>query len=264
MDRTHASETPELWNRLRAVRERLRAEHCEPCPVRNLAVCRELSLEELLELATMVREVSYRKRQQIFFEGRTASHVFILTNGAVKTSLSLPDGRRQITGFYYRSDFLGLVSRESYTCSAETITDTTLCSFKRKEYEGLLASHPHLEQALLKTESDEIDAFQHQMLLLGRETAQERVASFLLAQAPRSRDLGHAHRVWLPMTREDISDYLGLTTETVSRLFAHLIREGIIETLPDAMVGLVRVEELERMAGWCPWVGGDSGGRVSS
>ncbi len=242
------SEAPARASLLYAVQKRLRAEHCEPCPVRKLAVCGELSLEELLELATMVREVSYRKRQQLFREGDKATHVFILTSGAAKTSLSLPDGRRQITGFYYRSDFLGLVSNETYAFSAEALTDMTLCRFKRKEYEVLLGSHPHLEQRLLKTESDEIKASQRQMLLLGRGTALERVASFLLEQMARSRHFGNACQVWLPMTREDVGDYLGLTTETVSRLFTRLSREGIVETLPDAMVDIAQVGELERMA----------------
>jgi CRP/FNR family transcriptional regulator len=149
----------------------------------------------------------------------------------LKLSKLLPDGRRQITGFLLPGDYLGLAFAERYICSAEAVTPVRLCRFPRSAFLALLDQFPALEKALLGRAATELAAAQKQMLLLGRKTARERVASFLLQLAEREgADDGMA--MDLPMTRTDIADYLGLTIETVSRTLTNLRKTGLI-ALPD-------------------------------
>ena len=141
----------------------------------------------------------------------------------------LPDGRRQITGFLFAGDFLGLAIGEVYVFSAEAIEPTTVCRFRKGPFRALVESSSPLEHMLLHRTSHELAAAQNQMLLLGRKTAIERLASFLLDlpghDPARPTAPGH---VRLPMKRGEIADYLGLTIETVSRVLTRMKAKGII------------------------------------
>jgi CRP/FNR family transcriptional regulator len=142
----------------------------------------------------------------------------------------LPDGRRQVTGFLFQGDFLGLAFDGSYTYSAEALTDATVCRFARRQFENFVDDHPDVERRLRAMASNELAAAQDQMVLLGRKTALERVASFLLGLIRRQEQLGRDGKaIRLTMTRNDIADYLGLTTETVSRTLTGLRHQGVIE-----------------------------------
>lgn len=204
---------------------------CEECRVRAIAVCRSMAgpaLDELEAITTRVRLVAGRT---LFDEGDPAEALFTLTEGMVKLFKMLPDGRRQVTGFLLPGDFLGLAFFRSYAYSAEAVTDALLCRFPRARFMGLLERHPALEKELLGRASSELAAAQEQMLLLGRKSARERVASFLLGLARRHPGVGGTP-VALPMSRYDIADYLGLTIETVSREIQAAKAAGIIG-MPD-------------------------------
>ena len=154
--------------------------------------------------------------QTIFAEGEGADALFNVTAGTVKLYELLPDGRRQITGFLVTGDFLGLAMNENYAYSAETVTPTSLCQFPRRKMEALLDEFPKMQRRLFSMASNELAAAQDQMLLLGRKTAREKICSFLLMLAQRQSRRGHKDNpVYVPMSRADIADYLGLTTETV-------------------------------------------------
>jgi CRP/FNR family transcriptional regulator len=166
----------------------------------------------------------------------------------VKLFKLLPDGRQQITGFAGAGHFLGLAVSQNYAFSAEAIEDVQLCRFSRPKMRRLLDDLPALEHRLLECACNELVAAQEQMLLLGRKTAAERVASFLVA---RSRDLhpcGHASQVHLPMTRGEIADYVGLTIETVSRTFSRFRTEKRIATPSADEVILLDRDWLEDLA----------------
>ena len=163
-------------------------------------------------------------------EGDNANHFFTITAGSVKVYKLLPDGRRQVTGFLFQGDFLGLAFNDTYTYSAEALTDATVCRFPRRQFEGFIEANPKMERRLLAMASNELAAAQEQMILLGRKTAQERLASFLLSLVQRQERLGHDGKaIRLTMTRTDIADFLGLTTETVSRTFTAFRAAGLIE-----------------------------------
>jgi len=196
-----------------------------------------------------MRTVNVEPNYSIFDEADPAEYVYTITAGTVKVYKLLGDGRRQITGFLFSGDFLGLTHNEAYAYSAEALAPTRLCRFRRRRLEALLVEIPHLEQRLLAMASHELAAAQDQMMLLGRKSARERVVSFILMLSDSATRHGRpGDPVFLPMSRSDIADYLGLTTETVSRTVTLLKKQGLIELLDDKQIRLSRTSALREIA----------------
>ncbi len=212
-------------------------EQCATCNVRHLSICGALEEDELGALASITSFVELTGRDPITAEGEAADYLFNVTRGAVELYKLLPDGRRQITGFLFAGDFLGIALNDSYAYSAEAVGGVSLCRFPRKKLEGLLDRFPKLERRLLNVASNELVQAQDQMLLLGRKTAKEKVCSFLVRLSDRAGERGDdPNTIYVPMSRSDIGDYLGLTTETVSRNFTQLKTTGVIRLLEGGMV----------------------------
>ncbi len=161
----------------------------------------------------------------LFHEGDPARYFFRIVSGAVRSCRLLPDGRRQIGDFFLPDDFFGFGAADVYLHSAEAIVDTSLIAYPRKLLDGTLPGPARFARALLTIMSRRLADAQQQMVLLGRKTAEERVATFLLGMSERCGDCNH---IQLLMTREDIADHLGLTTETVSRTLTKLRADGFI------------------------------------
>jgi CRP/FNR family transcriptional regulator len=222
---------------------------CAACSVRDLTLCATLEEPELAEMAAIVTTMELDPGDPLFDEAEPANHVFNVTAGAVKVYKLLADGRRQMTGFLFPGDFLGLANEETYAYSAEAITHTALCRFPRRKLERLLQKYPKMEHRLLGMASHELAVAQEQMLLLGRKTAREKIASFLLMLSRRATQRGQAgDPVSVPMSRNDIGDFLGLTTETVSRTFTQLRQGGSINLLQGGKVALNDRSRLEDIA----------------
>ncbi len=161
----------------------------------------------------------------------------------------LPDGRSQISGFVFRSVFLGISAGGGYSYSAEAVSDTVLCRFPRRQLFLLFDRFPKLESRLLGIATDELTAAQDQMLLLGRKTAAEKIASFLLQLARRMGvDVEANAPIPVPMSRGDVADYLGLTVETVSRTLGKLKRDGLITISSAHQIQVVDAEALAEIA----------------
>ncbi len=202
---------------------------CAACTVRDLAVCSVLEGDELDQLNAIMIDVNLSKGDYLFHQGDEANLVFNIAAGAMQLSKLLPDGRRQVTGFLFGGDFLGLVSNREYTCSAEAITDVRLCKFRRLDLQNLFRDFPKMETRLLSMARNELAETQDQILMLGRKTSVERVASFLLKLSDRAVTRGESgNPVPLPMGRHGLGDYLGLTTESVSRALTRLKNKQII------------------------------------
>jgi CRP/FNR family transcriptional regulator len=224
--------------------ERTMPEPCESCAVRALSVCSALRRDEMAGLADIVGQCRFSHGATIMMEGDPADHLFNIIEGTVRIYRLLPDGRRQITGFLMGGDFLGLALSESNPYSAEAVGPVTLCRMPRRRFEKLIDEFPHLERRMLLDASNELFAAQEQMLLLGRKTAREKLATFLLMLARRAAARGRPEdRLTLAMSRTDIGDYLGLTIETVSRTFTQLRRDGVL-----ALEGASEIEILDRDA----------------
>ena len=225
------------------------ASPCNACPVRHLAFCASLDDQELHQLSAILSAVELTPGDPLFDEGEPAEYLFNVTAGAMKVYKLLPDGRRQITGFLFAGDFLGLANDETYAYSAEAITHVALCRFPRRKLDVLLEHFPKLERRLLSMASNELAASQEQMLLLGRKNAKEKIVSFLLSLSERAVRRGQRDNpVNVPMIRNDIGDYLGLTTETVSRTFTQLKTSNLISLLPGGKVQLAETEKLRDVA----------------
>jgi len=194
-------------------------------------------------------------------EADDATAFFNIVSGTARLYKLLPDGRRQITGFANGGSFLGLAVSDFYAFSAEAIDTVRYCRFPRIALRALMRDFPRMEERLLKVASTELVAAQEQMLLLGRKSARERVASFLMARArlapghPPVVPNGHpdgderAPRGFvLPMTRGDIADYLGMTIETVVRTLKKLRDERLIEVTNTQDVVIKDVTGLRSLA----------------
>jgi CRP/FNR family transcriptional regulator len=216
-------------------------EPCGHCTIRHIGICHSLSDIDLDRVRRLVRIITVAPGRAIISEGDNAEYLFNVVSGALRVFRLLEDGRRQITGFLFPGDFLGLVFNDRYAYGADAITSTQLCRFSRRDLVALLPEIPTLEHRLLQDANNELTAAQDQILLLGRKTAKERVASFLLALAVRAGGSDHpAIAIDIPMTRADIADYLGLTTETISRTLTQLKKAKIIDLAEPARIEILR------------------------
>lgn len=227
-----------------------RHDPCSLCAARHLSVCNVLAEDGLRRLSALSDSETFSTGEILVREGDPATSLFNITAGSVRVYKLLPDGRRQIVGFLFPGDFLGLATGDRYAFSAEALTGGSACRFQKKAYRKLLVEQPDLEAALLDRASHELQAAHNQMLLLGRKTAVERLASFLADLAARDRRAGGGGRIiHLPMTRAEIADYLGLTTETVSRVTSRLKTRGVIRLLSLHSLSIERPAELAELAG---------------
>ena len=222
---------------------------CSTCGARPLGVCADLKGHELQSMACSSETIHTNAGQALFHEGDPNPYVFNVVEGAVKLYRLLPDGRRQITGFLFQGDFLGLGGRGTANFTAEALTPLQACRFRRGDFDQLLNAMPALEHRLVSLAGDELMAAQEQIVLLGRKTAKERLASFFVRLAERQQVLGGPEgQVHLPMTRLDIADYLGLTIETVSRVITQLKTSGLIRLLPGNDIALPDLQALRDLA----------------
>lgn len=227
---------------------------CENCPVRPITICRGLDAPTLAGMRSLGTMQRLQPEQSVFHEGDPAKRVFMVTRGALKLYTLLADGRRQITGFMFPGDFLGVSVDEEYAFTVEALDESELWWFSRDTFDRFIGEHPQVERELYRLAAHELAEAQRQMVLLGRKSAAERLASFFLSLLKRAeRASGEVETSFdLPMTRIDIADYLGLTKETVSRMLAHLRSRGLIRLQTQN-----RVEVLDR-GGICAMAEGES------
>jgi CRP/FNR family nitrogen fixation transcriptional regulator len=189
--------------------------------------------------------VKFKRNAAVFNEGDPARHVYKVVSGAIRTCRVLMDGRRQIADFYLPGDFFGLDWQAEHGFTAEAIADAVVVSYPRSQLELIAETRPIVQKLLMKLLSQGLSATQNHVVMLGRQTAQERLAWFLLRIMQRSDDNPHLD---LPMSRLDIADYLGLTIETVSRGISQFKRQQLITVSGAHQVVLKDVEALESLA----------------
>jgi len=218
---------------------------CDRCTVRALAICSSLDPSALDELNRIGRRVQVTAGQTLLWEGDESVVVGNVLEGILKLSTVTGDGREQIVGIVYPSDFIGRPFGKDSGHSVTALTDASLCVFGRSKFDRFATHHPDLAQALLMRTLTELDRARHWMLLLGRKSACERVASILIEMAGR---LGGTMPMRLPLSRQQIADVLGLTIETVSRSITKLKNAGIISLPGGRLVTIENVEKLARIA----------------
>ncbi|QCO56243.1 Crp/Fnr family transcriptional regulator [Pseudorhodobacter turbinis] len=209
------------------------AHDCDECPIRHRAVCSRCEGKELDRLEEMKYYRSFQAGQTVIWSGDRMDFVASVVKGIATLSQTMEDGRRQMVGLLLPSDFLGRPGRDNAAYDVTATTDLVMCCFRKKPFEEMMLHTPHIGQRLLEMTLDELDSAREWMLLLGRKTAREKIASLLSIIARRDASLmlkRPSGRISfdLPLTREEMADYLGLTLETVSRQMTALRKDGII------------------------------------
>ncbi|PWV98954.1 Crp/Fnr family transcriptional regulator [Hoeflea marina] len=203
---------------------------CRACEARHRGVCGALRPEQLIELSKHSTRKRVGSASELYGESRQGSTYSNIIAGVVKLTKMMADGRQQIVGLQFAPDFLGRPFRAESNLTAEAATEVSVCSFPKSVIDRMIGETPELEHRLLQQTLKELDEARDWMLTLGRKTASEKVASFLLLIAthvdPES-ELDSAE-FELPLTRSDIADFLGLTIETVSRQLTRLRKDGVI------------------------------------
>jgi CRP/FNR family nitrogen fixation transcriptional regulator len=188
------------------------------------AVAIPLGLDLMEQFGTTMR---LPRDHVVHADGAAAEYCYRVLSGCVRTVRLMVDGRRQVGEFLLQDDLFGLNDLDFHTFSAETVTPVMMRRYPRRLIEALADSHPDLSRRLRMLTLGHLRAAQERLILLGRKTATERLASFVLEMEQRRSDQGRT-RLDLPMCRTDIADHLGLTVETVCRVLAHLRREGVL------------------------------------
>ncbi|MFN3969873.1 MAG: transcriptional regulator FnrL [Gemmobacter sp.] len=207
---------------------------CGGCPIRHRAVCARCEADELLQLEQIKYYRSFAAGQTVIWSGDRMDFVASVVTGIATLTQTMEDGRRQMVGLLLPSDFVGRPGRATAAYDVTATTDLVMCCFRKKPFEDMMLATPHIAQRLLEMTLDELDAAREWMLLLGRKTAREKIASLLSIFVRRDAVLQLRRAKGpvvfdLPLTREEMADYLGLTLETVSRQISALRRDGVIE-----------------------------------
>ncbi len=186
------------------------------------------------------------KGEELFSEGDAAEYFYQVVSGTIRSYKLLSDGRRQIDAFQLQGDIFGLEAGDEHRFSAEAVGNASVIAYRRSRLAALIQEDATFRDRVMSATLRSLERAQDHMMLLGRKTAQEKIATFLLDMAKRiSADAAHFE---LPMLRTDIADHLGLTIETVSRTLTQFARTGLIELLPAGRsVGLCNKTALQRL-----------------
>ena len=227
---------------------------CSDCPIRHRAVCARCDQDELNRLEQIKYYRSFQAGQTIIWSGDRMDFVGSVVSGIASLTQTMEDGRRQMVGLLLPSDFVGRPGRPTAAFDVTATTDVVMCCFRKKPFETLIAETPNIAQRLLEMTLDELDAAREWMLLLGRKTAREKIASLISIIVRREATL-HKRKtagmltVDLPLTREEMADYLGLTLETVSRQISGLKKDGVISLEGNRHVSIPDIDRLLEEAG---------------
>jgi CRP/FNR family transcriptional regulator len=187
------------------------------------------------------RSQQFAARHDVYGEGDVAREIYEIKSGMVMLYRLLCDGRRQIIEILGQGDIFGLAYGQTHDTSVETLTTTTLKVFDRKAAE----QDPAMQRLIASATRRQLEAAHNHVLTLGRKTAQEKVASYLMRIQKAS---GESLNIALPMTRQEIADFLGLTIETVSRVISSFKRNGLVTNLCAERMQIADIETMESLA----------------
>ena len=210
-----------------------RAGLCDICDVRGNSICVEFGPREMEQAERTMARRAVARKHAIMSEGEPNDSLFVVVKGSFLLSKYLEDGRRQVTGFIFKGDILGVRPTDKSAYSAEALEDSLVCTFSHRYLDEIAVSAPGVKDRLIARGQTEYHRAQDHIVLLGKKNADERVSSFfqMLAKSVGT-DLGAGRfEAPLSMARQDIADYLGLRLETLSRALASLKKAGVIETI---------------------------------
>lgn len=224
---------------------------CQSCEARHKGVCGALSPSQLQRLSKHTSKTVHVPNSDILGETRSAKRYANILSGVVKLTKMSRDGRQQIVGLQFAPDFMGRPFVDSTDIEAVASTNVRICSFPVAVLEELLNETPAMERRIYQQTMAELDEARDWLFALGRKTAKEKVASFLLLIATHAdpEQTGDVElEIELPLKRADIADFLGLTIETVSRQITNLRKEGIVEAVDRNQLKIPRLDALRQAA----------------
>lgn len=226
---------------------------CSTCAVRGRAICASLDGAELATLGRMGRRQRVKAGQTLLWEDDDVPLLANVIRGVLKLVVAAADGREQIVGIVFPSDFIGRPFGKASPYRVTAMTDAEVCIYDRRSFDAFAEAHPHLQQKLLLRTLDELDRARYWMMLLGRKSASEKVASFVLEMAARLPELRNGAvpeaRFELPFGRQQIADILGLTIETTCRQLTRMRAEGVLDLPSRREIAIRDRRAMERMAG---------------
>jgi CRP/FNR family transcriptional regulator len=226
---------------------------CELCSLKSGCLPRNLNALDLATFSAMARlKRKARRSGQLFCAGDTLLSLYVVRSGMFKTVTVSQEGRPKITGFYLPGDPMGLegIGEGTYAFDAIALEDSEVCVIPLAQLENMASVVPDLLKELVRVLSTEITRDHRLTTLLGCMDAEQRVARFLLSLADRYHQLGYAsNALLLHMTRDDIASYLGLSSETVSRIISRLRRRGVL-TVDQRRIGFADSDRLSQSADW--------------
>ncbi len=228
---------------------------CKDCNLFQLCLPVGIDEQELEELDSIIKRRRPLKRGDHLFQvGSPFQSIYAVRSGSIKTYTPTEDGYEQVTGFHLPGELLGLdaINLEHHPCAAKALETTSLCEIPFNRLEELSTHLPSLQHQLLKIMSKEILHDQSLLMLLGKKSAEERLAALLLSLSTRYQQRGFSPTdFYLSMSRNDIGNYLGLAVETVSRLFSRFQEEGVLEVQRKhvCITDLIRLREIANTKG---------------
>jgi CRP/FNR family transcriptional regulator len=222
---------------------------CGDCSLKSLCLPLGLNREEMHRLDQIIKRPRPLQREQYLYRaGDTFRSIYVVRSGSIKTYTTTKSGDQQITGFHLPGEIVGLdgVSADIYSCNAQSLEMTSICQVPFNRLEELSSSLPGLQHQLHRLMSKELLADHEVLLQLGKMSAEERLAAFLINLSNRSAQRGYSpHEFNISMTRTDIGNYLGLAVETISRQFTHFQEVGLLE----AARKHIRILDLPKLRG---------------
>ncbi len=248
---TQATNITPLFNNLAKI-ERDRNVACHACSLYSLCLPLGLNNNDLVRLDNIIeRSQNHKRGHTLFTSDQPFRSLFVVRSGSFKTTISAKDGRDQVTGFYFPGEFIALdaIHQQNYQSNAKALESSSVCELPFNNLEEIGKEMPQLQIQMLTRLSKELAGDKNLMLLLGKKTADEKLATFLLSLSKRFQERGFsATDFQLSMSRGDIANHLGLAVETVSRLFSRFQEEGLILIAGKAL-SIKDIEKLRLMCG---------------
>ncbi len=227
---------------------------CETCNLQELCFPHGMTNDDMKQLESVVTQRNpLHKNDALFHDGDKANAIYAVRSGSIKTAAESANGDEQIVGFHLPGEIVGLdgFGDGSHTCNAVALETTSVCVLPLNKIEDLCHAMPGLQKQMRRIMGKEVTADHKMLLMLGKMSAEERLASFLLSISTRMKERHWSEEEFvLSMPRQDIANYLGLAVETVSRLFAHYQDEGVI-SVDRRRVSILDMDRLKSLVGEC-------------
>jgi CRP/FNR family transcriptional regulator len=225
---------------------------CQDCSLYRLCLPLGLHNNDLIKLDKIInRTASYKRGQPLFSDQDTFKSLFVVRSGSFKTTISMSNGRDQVTGFYFPGEFIGLdaIHHDFYQSTAKALESSAVCELPYDSLQEIGNEMPQLQLQLLTRLSKELSGDKSLMLLLGKKTSDEKLATYLLSLSKRFKDRGFsATEFQLSMSRGDIANHLGLAVETVSRILSRFQERGLI-IIAGKTITLREMDKLQKLCG---------------